>query len=223
MFSPLNYSFTVEAYGKANLIKPIPAYPDLVASICYTSVSIALSLSSIIFVHFLQGTTNNPKGISISNPIVDFCWVTFLGVILKHKNLALATQSNLHGLELPEDAIILSYLPLAHIYEVICYSYYSSIIFQVKISSASANFAPLLLVEGLVISQEIRCVCSRMLKSWSPTSSLRFLVSSTESTRPQWQAVMYPELKGNCSTKLFKRSSRDWILPERWLTPFGID
>ncbi|KAF8201614.1 hypothetical protein BJ912DRAFT_508956 [Pholiota molesta] len=76
----------LEAYGKANLLEPIPAYPDLVASICYTS-----------------GTTNNPKG-----------------AVLTHKNLAIATQSNLYGMELPEDAVLMSYLPLAHIYERIC-------------------------------------------------------------------------------------------------------
>jgi long-chain acyl-CoA synthetase len=28
----------VESFGKANLVEPIPAYPDLIASICYTSV-----------------------------------------------------------------------------------------------------------------------------------------------------------------------------------------
>lgn len=31
-------SCLVEAYGKANVIDPIPAYPELVVSICYTSV-----------------------------------------------------------------------------------------------------------------------------------------------------------------------------------------
>lgn len=41
-----------------------------------------------------------------------------LGVILRHKNLALATQSNMFGMSLPEDVTLLSYLPLAHIYEV---------------------------------------------------------------------------------------------------------
>ncbi len=30
--------YSVEAYGKANLIEPLPAYPDLVVSVCYTSV-----------------------------------------------------------------------------------------------------------------------------------------------------------------------------------------
>jgi long-chain acyl-CoA synthetase len=75
----------LEEFGKANLIEPIPAHPDLVASICYTS-----------------GTTNNPKG-----------------VLLKHKNLALATQSNMYGLQLPDEACLISYLPLAHIYEVL--------------------------------------------------------------------------------------------------------
>ena len=146
----------------------------------------------------------------------------FIGVVLEHKNLALATQSNMYGLELPEEAILLSYLPLAHIYEV-CYLRFLRVISQVKISSASANFASSLLVERLVISLEIHCVSSRMLKSWNPTSFLRFPVSSTESTRPPWLAVMYPESKGNCSTQLFKPSSRDWIPPERWLTRFGID
>ncbi|KDR81465.1 hypothetical protein GALMADRAFT_239413 [Galerina marginata CBS 339.88] len=76
----------LEEFGNANLVEPIAAYPDLVASICYTS-----------------GTTNNPKG-----------------VILKHKALALATHSNMYGLSLPEDACLLSYLPLAHIYERVC-------------------------------------------------------------------------------------------------------
>ncbi|KAF9532324.1 hypothetical protein CPB83DRAFT_847650 [Crepidotus variabilis] len=75
-----------EAYGKANLTDPIPAHPDQIVSICYTS-----------------GTTNVPKG-----------------ALLKHKNLALATQNNMYGLELPEHATLLSYLPLAHIYERFC-------------------------------------------------------------------------------------------------------
>lgn len=44
-----------------------------------------------------------------------------IGVLLLHKNLAVATQSNLYGIELPDDAIMLSYLPLAHIYEVLSY------------------------------------------------------------------------------------------------------
>ncbi|KAF8350833.1 long-chain-fatty-acid-CoA ligase [Amanita rubescens] len=66
----------LETFGKANLIDPIPATPDLVSSICYTSVR----------------------------------------AVLKHKNLALAVQSNLYGLSLPDNGSMLSYLPLAHIY-----------------------------------------------------------------------------------------------------------
>ncbi|KAF5373058.1 hypothetical protein D9758_001668 [Tetrapyrgos nigripes] len=73
----------VEALGKANLMEPIRAKPEQLASICYTS-----------------GTTSNPKG-----------------ALLTHEMLALSTQSNLYGLPLPDDAIVLSYLPLAHIYE----------------------------------------------------------------------------------------------------------
>ncbi|KAG5638150.1 hypothetical protein H0H81_001535 [Sphagnurus paluster] len=52
---------------------------------------------------YTSGTTNNPKG-----------------VVLTHANFALSVHSNLYGLELPEDAIIMSYLPLAHIYERVC-------------------------------------------------------------------------------------------------------
>ncbi|TFK29789.1 long-chain-fatty-acid-CoA ligase [Coprinopsis marcescibilis] len=76
----------LEEFGKENLVAPIPATPDTVASICYTS-----------------GTTNMPKG-----------------VVLLHKTLAVATQANIYGMDLPDDGILLSYLPLAHIYERIC-------------------------------------------------------------------------------------------------------
>jgi len=76
----------LESYGKANLIQPIPAYPDLVASLCYTS-----------------GTTNNPKG-----------------VILTHKSLAVSVQGQMYGMGLPESPILISYLPLAHIYGRLC-------------------------------------------------------------------------------------------------------
>ncbi|KIL69616.1 hypothetical protein M378DRAFT_1048314 [Amanita muscaria Koide BX008] len=76
----------LEAIGKANPIEPIPATPDLLACICYTS-----------------GTTGNPKG-----------------ALLTHGNFALSVQSNLYGLNLTDDGILLSYLPLAHIYERIC-------------------------------------------------------------------------------------------------------
>ncbi|KAF6765045.1 long-chain-fatty-acid-CoA ligase [Ephemerocybe angulata] len=76
-----------EAIGKANILPSIPATPDTIASICYTS-----------------GTTNLPKG-----------------VVLYHKSLAVATQSNLYGLDsMPDHGILMSYLPLAHIYERVC-------------------------------------------------------------------------------------------------------
>ena len=48
-----------------------------------------------------QGTTGNPKG-----------------VVLEHGHLATATQSLLYGAVNPPDAVLISYLPLAHIYEV---------------------------------------------------------------------------------------------------------
>ncbi|KAF5358282.1 hypothetical protein D9756_001698 [Leucocoprinus leucothites] len=58
---------------------------------------------TIATICYTSGTTSNPKG-----------------VILRHKNLAMATCSNLYGLALPDDGILMSYLPLAHIYERIC-------------------------------------------------------------------------------------------------------
>ncbi|GLB35097.1 putative AMP-binding enzyme [Lyophyllum shimeji] len=58
---------------------------------------------TIVSICYTSGTTNNPKG-----------------VVLTHGNFSLATQSNLHGLQLPEEATLLSYLPLAHIYERVC-------------------------------------------------------------------------------------------------------
>ncbi|EIN07731.1 acetyl-CoA synthetase-like protein [Punctularia strigosozonata HHB-11173 SS5] len=73
----------LEALGKENLIEPIPATPDQLATICYTS-----------------GTTSNPKG-----------------VLLTHGNLAAATQANLYALDIPDKGRMISYLPLAHIYE----------------------------------------------------------------------------------------------------------
>jgi long-chain acyl-CoA synthetase len=73
----------IEAFGEAHLIDPLPASPDQIASLCYTS-----------------GTTNRPKG-----------------AILTHGNLAISAYSNTIGTIMPPDLVILSYLPLAHIYE----------------------------------------------------------------------------------------------------------
>ncbi|KAG6889706.1 hypothetical protein C0992_004335 [Termitomyces sp. T32_za158] len=58
---------------------------------------------AVVSLCYTSGTTSNPKG-----------------AVLTHSNLALATQSNLYGLDLPDAASLLSYLPLAHIYERIC-------------------------------------------------------------------------------------------------------
>ncbi|KAL4074617.1 hypothetical protein V8B97DRAFT_2022828 [Scleroderma yunnanense] len=76
----------IEHYGEEHLIEPLPASPDQVASLCYTS-----------------GTTNRPKG-----------------AILTHGNLATAAYSNMFGIIFPPSCCVISYLPLAHIYERIC-------------------------------------------------------------------------------------------------------
>lgn len=75
-----------ERYGEANLVDPLPAFPDQIASLCYTS-----------------GTTGNPKG-----------------AILTHANLATSAYSNILGMVFPPGCCIISYLPLAHIYERVC-------------------------------------------------------------------------------------------------------
>ncbi|KAG9032336.1 hypothetical protein FRB95_001589 [Tulasnella sp. JGI-2019a] len=57
-------------------------------------------LDQLAAVSYTSGTTSNPKG-----------------VMLTHKNLVSGTRSHLHGLTvLPQNFILISYLPLAHIY-----------------------------------------------------------------------------------------------------------
>ncbi|KIJ60664.1 hypothetical protein HYDPIDRAFT_32087 [Hydnomerulius pinastri MD-312] len=73
----------IESYGEANLVDPLPASLDQIASLCYTS-----------------GTTSNPKG-----------------AVLTHGNLATSAFSNMFGIDYPPNSCLLSYLPLAHIYE----------------------------------------------------------------------------------------------------------
>ncbi|KAJ6488597.1 hypothetical protein C8R47DRAFT_1126207 [Mycena vitilis] len=55
--------------------------------------------SDIASICYTSGTTNMPKG-----------------VVLTHRQFSSAVITNLFGLELPDDAAVFSYLPLAHIY-----------------------------------------------------------------------------------------------------------
>ncbi|KAF8509544.1 acetyl-CoA synthetase-like protein [Gautieria morchelliformis] len=80
----------LEALGKANIREPIIASPEQIYSICYTSVRHQGSV---------QGTTGNPKG-----------------VILTHGQCAIAVLSAVYGKAFYEPGVLLSYLPLAHIY-----------------------------------------------------------------------------------------------------------
>jgi len=73
----------LEEFGRANPCAPIPATPEAVATICYTS-----------------GTTNVPKG-----------------VVLLHKTLAMTVTGYCYGREVPDNSILFSYMPLAHIYQ----------------------------------------------------------------------------------------------------------
>ncbi|OBZ75953.1 Long-chain-fatty-acid--CoA ligase 5, partial [Grifola frondosa] len=73
----------LEELGRAHLINPLPATPETLATICYTS-----------------GTTGNPKG-----------------VLLTHGNLASTTYAYLHMFDLNSETCMMSFLPLAHIYQ----------------------------------------------------------------------------------------------------------
>lgn len=145
-----------------------------------------------------QGTTNNPKG-----------------VILKHKNLALATYSQLHGMSLSDTACLLSYLPLAHIYGV-CIFFLK--ICWLRLTSSQSEFVNLpwlLLVVKLAILLETLCVCSKMPKFLSPQCSLPYLVSWIESIKLLWRVAMCLASKASFSKRLFQLSSRGIIKPER--------
>lgn len=56
--------FSVEEYGKAHLVEPIPATKDQLATICYTSVGATNSIDPSSFADDRcgQGTTSDPKG-----------------------------------------------------------------------------------------------------------------------------------------------------------------
>ncbi|KAJ7492913.1 hypothetical protein B0H11DRAFT_2396137 [Mycena galericulata] len=99
----------IEALGQANLIEPIAVLPTDIASICYTS-----------------GTTNMPKGDEPLPPFLPlalepltraYANSSSAGVVITHRQFASSVVTNLLGLELPDDNCMLSYLPLAHIYE----------------------------------------------------------------------------------------------------------
>jgi hypothetical protein len=68
---------------------------------------------------FDQGTTSVPKGNKFGRSLPSIHPLCS-GALLTHGNLAMAAQSNLYGYSIgsEERVILLSYLPLAHIYEV---------------------------------------------------------------------------------------------------------
>ncbi|KAI6164358.1 hypothetical protein EDD17DRAFT_1807011 [Pisolithus thermaeus] len=62
-----------------------------------------VSPGQVVSLCYTSGTTNLPKG-----------------TILTHMNLASATYANTFGVSFPDGCCLISYLPLAHIYERIC-------------------------------------------------------------------------------------------------------
>lgn len=65
---------------------------------------------------------------------------------------------------LPEYPTLISYLPLAHIYGVSKTIDFPYMMILTKYASDSANLVSLPSADGLVISQEIRCVSLKMPK-----------------------------------------------------------
>lgn len=111
----------VEAYGKANLIEPIKPTPDTVFSICYTSVRdqcFSLPPSSLLTQWYREQLMS--RKVTVYSLFRTSCLCS-LGVVWQHKNLAMATCAGLHGVYLPDDGSMMSYLPLAHAYEVSCH------------------------------------------------------------------------------------------------------
>jgi len=111
----------VEAYGKANLIEPIKPTPDTVFSICYTSVRdqcFSLPPSPLLTQWYREQLMS--RKVTVYSLFRTSCLCS-LGVVWQHKNLAIATCAGLHGVYLPDDGSMMSYLPLAHAYEVSCH------------------------------------------------------------------------------------------------------
>lgn len=98
------YMGLVEEIGAKVPIEPPAVTPETIATICYTSVRPPINAGKLESrTYALQGTTGNPKG-----------------AILTQGALASATYSNTCGLDVtPSPApVLLSFLPLAHIYGV---------------------------------------------------------------------------------------------------------
>jgi long-chain acyl-CoA synthetase len=95
---------SVEEMGAKAPIEPPNVTPETVATICYTSVRPSINLiKPKSRIRVFQGTTGNPKG-----------------AVLTQGALASATYSNTCGMDFTPFAVpvLLSFLPLAHIYGV---------------------------------------------------------------------------------------------------------
>lgn len=93
----------VEQIGANVPIEPPAVTPETIATICYTSVRSFNSHKPEPLISVPQGTTGNPKG-----------------AILTQGALASATYSNTCGMDVTPflAPVLLSFLPLAHIYGV---------------------------------------------------------------------------------------------------------
>ena len=127
--------------GMANPVARIVPDPEQIASICYTSVSYTC------FEH-LQPAHILPSGdyecakrsaMETLHTLLHDHSHSVSGVVLKHKYFAVAVQCNVWGMYL-EDALLLSYLPLGHIYEVL-WLLWGSLRLLMTFSSGWLNFA----------------------------------------------------------------------------------
>lgn len=94
----------MEEIGAKSPIEPTAVTSETIATICYTSVRLPLGVHKYkLLIHVFQGTTGNPKG-----------------AILTQGALASATYSNTCGIDFGSliTPVLLSFLPLAHIYGV---------------------------------------------------------------------------------------------------------
>jgi long-subunit acyl-CoA synthetase (AMP-forming) len=138
----------VEAAGRAAPVEPPKIDRSSVATICYTSVRVRPWLTCDASHAAKQGTTGNPKG-----------------VVLSHAVQAAAVNAQVCGSPYYDGGAMISYLPLAHIYEASAISMARRSPRLNLTHSAWLSSRSWLLVHPSATSPATRCAFSKTAKS----------------------------------------------------------